>query len=95
MLHHHVPYMKDLPHFCICSCRFLIYNDSGLNFYSLSLTMKLNIPKYQLSFTLLALCVLLEVSQVFLIFNNKTRLRLYKTNHLIFKLAEIRNSKHR
>ena len=29
------------------------YNDSGLSLYSVSLIMKLNIPKFQCSFTLL------------------------------------------
>ena len=45
-------------------------NDDGLNLYSLSLTMKLNIPKYQCSFTLLTtVCIVggvtsLSLSQV-------------------------------
>ena len=37
------------------------YSDKGLNLYCRSLDMKLNIPKCQNSFTLLQLCVLLEV----------------------------------
>ena len=38
-------------HFTFVAADF--YNDSGFNLYSLSLSMKLNIPKFQCSFTLL------------------------------------------
>ena len=48
------------------------FNDNGLSFYSLSLNMKLNIPKYQRSFTVqAAMCIVggltsRSLSQVFL-----------------------------
>ena len=51
--------------------------------------MKLNIPKFQRSFTLLQLRVLLEVlllalfHEYFWIFNNKTRLTLYNLSPLL------------
>ena len=38
-----------IDHFRIAVTAF--YNDCGLNFYSVSLTMKLNIPKFQCNFT--------------------------------------------
>ena len=39
----------SIDHFRIAVTAF--YNDSGLDFYSVSLTMKLNIPKFQCNFT--------------------------------------------
>ena len=43
--------LSRIDHFPFVVAAF--YNDSGLDLYSLSLTMMLNIPKCQFSFTLL------------------------------------------
>ena len=69
-----------IDHFRIAVTAF--HNNSGLNLYIVSLTMKLNIPKFQCTFILFtSACIVggmifCSLSQVFLNISNKTRLTL-------------------
>ena len=75
------------------------YNDSGFKVYSLSLAMKLNVPKCQCSFTLLTPVRIVggvisrSLSLTSTFEYSITRLRLYKMNLQSFKSATTESSK--